>query len=97
MFRGLEDDPKLTNRLVIVSVNCDRDPRPGAAYASLNPIRGIQISLGGWAGLPAAYGVPNTGAVLIDPEGLIATRLNRVANLRSNLRRILDGKDGNRR
>jgi len=65
------------DRLTIVGVSLDDDPKAFEAFAYNHHLPGYQILDGGWHGpISSLYGIPATGlpyAVLIDAAGRVVT------------------------
>lgn len=65
-----------TNRLAVLSVNLDQDPRTAAAWLAQNAAAWPQTWFAPWSDskLPAAFGADAPGIILLDPAGKITSK-----------------------
>ena len=65
-----------TNRLAILSVNLDQDPRTAAAWLAHHEAAWPQTYLGPWSDskIPAAFGADAPGVILLDPAGKVVSK-----------------------
>ena len=92
MLKGLHDAYGSDNRLVMLGLNFDNEPKTAQTVIEQTGLKWTQCYIGPWnqTRLPAFFGIQGLpDAVLIDPDGKIAAKNLRGSTIRSSVRNVL--------